>query len=277
MYSLYSLLTGRGSSNSPSTIDTSTSITTPKRKHGWQRDLPDIRDKYHVHVLNNVPQPSKVDLRVHMPPVYDQGELGSCTANAIAGAIQYDELKQELPSKTPSRLFIYYNEREMEGSIPYDAGASIRDGIKSINSIGYCDESMWPYIIDKFTLKPSNDCYKYAETHKSVEYKRVCQDISHIKSVLVKGYPIVFGFTVYSSFETEEVAQTGIVPMPSGDDRPVGGHAVLCVGYDDKKEWVIVRNSWNSSWGDNGYFYLPYKYITNPNLAADFWTVKRIK
>jgi C1A family cysteine protease len=270
MYSLYSWLTGRGT---PSTSQT----PTPKRKYGWLRDLPDYRDKYHVPFLNNVPLPSRVDMRDNMPPVYDQGQLGSCTANAIAGAIQYDEIRQKQPSKTPSRLFIYYNERDMEGNVPYDAGAYIRDGIKSINSIGYCDESMWPYILDKFTIKPSNDCYNYAKTHKSVEYKRVCQDISHIRSILAQGYPIVFGFTVYSSFESEEVAHTGVVPMPTSDDIPIGGHAVLCVGYDDKHEWVIVRNSWNSSWGSHGYFFMPYKYITNPNLAADFWTVKKIE
>jgi C1A family cysteine protease len=257
--------------------DASTLATKSKRKYGWSRDLPDYRDKYHVPILTDLLLPPHVDLREHMPPVYDQGHLGSCTANAIAGAIQYDEIRQKLETETPSRLFIYYNERDIEHSVPYDSGALIRDGIKSINRVGYCKESMWPYIPEQFTVKPSNDCYKYAKTHKSLEYKRVCQDISHIKSILAQGYPIVFGFTVYSSFETEEVATTGIVPMPSGDDTPVGGHAVLCVGFDDKTHMVTVRNSWGKDWGDEGYFYMPYKYITNPNLAADFWTVRKIE
>jgi C1A family cysteine protease len=277
MSSLY----GWFSLNKKYSVVSSTSDSKPllkyKRKFGWLRDLPDIRDKYHLSFPLNSPLPSKVDLREDMPPVYDQGELGSCTANAIAGAIQYDELRQKLPSKTPSRLFIYYNERVMEDSVLFDAGAFIRDGIKSINSIGYCEESMWPYIIEKFTFKPSNDCYMYAANHKSVEYKRVSQNIHHIKSVLAQGYPVVFGFTVYSSFVSDEVEETGVVPMPSESDFIVGGHAVLCVGYNDDTEQVIFRNSWGESWGVEGYGYMPYKYIINPNLAADFWTVKKVE
>jgi C1A family cysteine protease len=244
-------------------------------KLGWKRDNPDFRDYRYTHYINKI-LPSKVDLRDKMPKIYDQGQLGSCTANAIAGAIQYDEMKEELKSTLPSRLFIYYNERAMEGSVDYDAGATIRDGIKVVHKIGYCDESMWPYNISNFTLKPSNDCYKYADNHKAIEYSRVYQNITDIKNSLNNGFPIVFGISVYSSFESDNVSETGKIPMPKKDEYLLGGHAILAVGYNDTEQHIIFRNSWGEEWGDNGYGYLPYEYICNTGLASDFWIIKTI-
>jgi C1A family cysteine protease len=246
------------------------------KKYGWKPDMPDIRDIYHNIDSFSSSIPEKVDMRYGMPPIYNQGQLGSCTANAIAGAIQYDELKQELDSKVPSRLFIYYNEREIEGSVEWDAGAIIRDGIKTIYKIGYCDELQWPYDITKFALKPDSMCYEEASHHKVLSYKRVNQDIHHIKRVLASRFPIVYGFTVYSSFETDDIERTGFVPMPENDESVLGGHAILAVGYNDDIECIIFRNSWGTKWGDKGYGYMPYEYITNPNLARDFWTVEII-
>lgn len=248
------------------------------RKYGWKKDKPCENDKVHDFKCqlfhDNI---KKVDLRSKCPIVYDQGQLGSCTANAIAGAYQFDEMKEnETGVFTPSRLFIYYNEREMEGHVDEDSGAEIRDGIKCINTIGVCPESEWEYDISKFTEKPPSSCYETAKKHHSVEYKRVLQTLQQMKACLIEGFPIVFGFLVYESFESETVSKTGIVPLPSKNEQCLGGHAVIAVGFDDDKKHFIVRNSWGENWGEKGYFYLPYDYMLNNGLASDFWTVKKV-
>jgi C1A family cysteine protease len=239
------------------------------KKYGWRRDLPDKRDKlFETNYLLSVEKP--------VDKIYNQGELGSCTANAIACAIQFDEIKQNLDSQVPSRLFIYYNERDMEGNIDNDTGASLRDGVKCINKIGYCNETQWPYDIQKFTEKPEQSCYDYARKHKSLSYKKVQQDETHIKSVLNMGFPIVFGISVYESFESEEVAKTGIVPLPEKTEKMLGGHAIVIVGYDQEKRLFIFRNSWGEHWGDKGYGYLPFEYVCDKDLASDFWVVNKV-
>jgi C1A family cysteine protease len=208
--------------------------------------------------------------------VYDQGQLGSCTGNAIAAAYEFDLLKQKKTDFAPSRLFIYYNERVMEETVKYDAGAQIRDGIKSISKQGVCDEKAWPYIITKFARKPTKACYTAALKHTAMKYQAVKQTETDMKTCLAAGYPIVLGFTVYESFETAEVAKTGVVPMPGKKDQVLGGHAVMVVGYDDASKRFIVRNSWGVHWGLAGYFTIPYAYLTNPSLAADLWVVNTI-
>jgi C1A family cysteine protease len=222
--------------------------------------------------------PAKADLRAQCPPVYDQGQLGSCTANAIAGAIQFDRLKQQLtPDFTPSRLFIYYNERAIEHSTASDSGTQIRDGIKSVAKQGDCPETEWPYVIAKFKTKPSAACYADARKYKVVLYQRMAQTLSQLKCCLASGYPFVFGFTVYESFESASVAKTGHATLPRSGDAVIGGHAVAGVGYDDAKQWFIVRNSWGAGWGMKGYFTLPYAYVTDSSLASDFWTIRVVQ
>jgi C1A family cysteine protease len=208
--------------------------------------------------------------------VYDQGQLGSCTANAIAGAIEFDLMKQNKNDFMPSRLFIYYNERAIEGTVDSDSGAQIRDGIKSVASQGDCPETSWPYDISKFADKPPQSCYDNAVQHKAVQYERTIRDLNQMKGCLASGYPFVFGFTVYQSFESQEVAQTGHASLPSSGEQAAGGHAVLAVGYDDSQNWFIVRNSWGTSWGMEGYFTLPYTYLINESLSDDFWTIRVI-
>ena len=248
-----------------------------KYNYGWQPDLPDKRDR-NFFTPEGLIIPKAVDLRPQCPPVYDQGQLGSCTANAIASAIQFDRLKQKLaPDFTPSRLFIYYNERVIEHSVASDSGAQIRDGIKSIARQGDCPETEWPYVITWFKTKPSATCYANARKYKAVLYKRVAQSLSQLKGCLASGYPFVFGFTVYESFESEAVAASGNAPMPKPGESVVGGHAVVGVGYDDANQWFIIRNSWGAGWGMKGYFTLPYTYLTDDNLASDFWSVTVIK
>jgi C1A family cysteine protease len=248
-------------------------------RYGWLPDLPDHRDQLYaapVEVAGAIP--AKVDLRAQCPPVYDQGQLGSCTANAIAGAIQFDRMKQKLADIfTPSRLFIYYNERTIEHSVNSDSGAQIRDGIKSVAKQGDCPETEWPYVIAKFKARPPKNCYADALKYKAVLYQRVTQTLSQFKGCLASGWPFVFGFTVYESFESAPVAKTGHATLPHSGDAVIGGHAVVGVGYDDARQWFIVRNSWGGQWGMNGYFTLPYAYLTDENLASDFWTIRVVQ
>jgi C1A family cysteine protease len=247
--------------------------------YGWIPDLPDQRDRRYAAPLGRLgPLPASVDLRAQCPAVYDQGQLGSCTANAIAGAIEFDQIKQGLADVfVPSRLFIYYNERVMENTVDEDAGAMIRDGIKSVARQGAPHEALWPYAIAKFRAKPSPGSYTDAARHPAVLYQRVTQVAAQFKGCLGSGYPFIFGFTVYESFESPRAAATGHVPMPKPTERTLGGHAVLCVGYDDANQWFIVRNSWGTSWGMRGYFTMPYAYLEDPNLAADIWTIRVVQ
>jgi C1A family cysteine protease len=247
--------------------------------YGWIPDLPDHRDfLYAVPVAIAGVPPASVDLRLQCPPVYDQGQLGSCTANAIAAAIQFEQMKQQLAQIfTPSRLFIYYNERVIEHTVASDSGAQIRDGIKSVAKQGDCPETEWPYVITKFKAKPPQSCYADAFQYRAVSYQRLTPVLSQLKGCLASGYPFVFGFTVYESFESAQVAKTGHAALPKSGEASIGGHAVMCVGYDESKQWFIVRNSWGPSWGMKGYFTLPYAYLLSANLASDFWTIRVVQ
>jgi C1A family cysteine protease len=252
-----------------------TKISKNKRHYGWIPDVPDHRDMLYATLVSVAKLPDKFDLRPICPPVYNQGSLGSCTANAISAAIQFERLKQKLtPDFIPSRLFIYYNERAMEDTVASDSGAQIRDGIKSIATQGDCPETEWPYDIAKFTNKPSAKCYKDAVKYKALQYQRVPQIINQMKGCIASGYPFVFGFSVYSGFENEEMAETGKLNMPTSKERLLGGHAVVAVGYDDSTQRFIVRNSWGETWGVKGHFTMPYAYLNDPNLADDLWTLQ---
>jgi C1A family cysteine protease len=245
------------------------------RKYGWKPQLPDIHDLKFSLELPVGQLPPSTDLRAQFPAVYDQGDLGSCTANAIAGCIEFDFIKETHPDFVPSRLFIYYNERVLEHDVKQDNGAQIRDGIKTVVKQGVCDEKLWPYITTKFAKKPTNACYKAALKDIVTKYEAL-STVAAYKSALAQGYPFAFGFSVYESFESDAVAANGIVPMPGPNEQLLGGHAVAAAGYDDAKQWFIVRNSWSPEWGDKGYFYLPYAYFT-PSLTSDFWVIYTVK
>ena len=254
-----------------------------ERYFGWRPDKPDFRDK-----ICRIPVPTTlptfVDLRQHCPPIYDQGDLSSCTANAISGNMEFDQIKEALKYEfTPSRLWIYYQERVIEGTVSSDDGAEIRDGIKAVNKYGACPESDWPYITSKFATKPSAVAYKDALLHKSLKYASVNVDVPSVQAVMAAGFPVVFGFTVYSSFMTDEVASSGVMPMPISSDSVEGGHAVLMAGYStvswtDKgtgrslPPGLIVRNSWGADWGIGGYFIMPFDYVTS-DLSDDYWQI----
>ena len=260
-------------SNAPAGL----AVRTQKR-YGWRADSPDMRD-YLLAVEPAKALPRSKSLRRHMPPVYDQGQLGSCTANSIGAILEFNEMKQaESDAATPSRLFIYYNERAMEGTISQDSGAEIRDGIKSVAQLGAPPETDWPYVITKFARKPPAKAYSDARKHQAIRYARVVQSEMGIQNVLAAGYPISFGFTVYESFESD-VGSDGIVPMPQPDESVIGGHAVVAIGYKliRRQLYFECRNSWGPDWGDDGYFWLPASYVTSHSLARDFWVIEQVE
>lgn len=245
-----------------------------KNLRGWIPDLPDHRDFLYAAVrAAPARMPKAVDLSSCMSPVEDQGELGSCTANALAGSLEFLELKADRKLVDLSRLFIYYNERAIEHSIKNDAGAMLRDGVKTLAKEGVCSEKRWPYVISKFTNRPSAACYREAAKHTIASYHRLLT-LKEMRTCLAEGYPFVFGFSVYESFQSPKVAKTGVLDMPKSSESLVGGHAVCAVGYDDKAKRIIVRNSWGPKWGMDGYFTMPYDYVSDRNLSDDFWTVR---
>lgn len=258
----------------------------------WRPDLPDFRDWVFSLLcpegLKAKPRARTVDLRSLCPPVVNQGDVGSCTGNAIASALEFIQLKgmrDEALAPLPheftetegfdpiSRLFIYYNEREEEGDPLSDNGAQLRTGIDVIKSLGFCRESLWPYDESKWMVKPPAAAYAEAKHHKSLHHYRL-RSLTDMKKCLAAGYPFVFGMTVFSSFVGAETARTGIARLPKPSEPCMGGHAVMGVGYCDVRKSLIVRNSWGAGWGQQGYFYLPYEFVENDGLADDFWTFR---
>lgn len=237
------------------------------RRYNWRPDVPDHRD-YTFKGIAKIARFS--DLRSGCrKTIADQGALGSCTGNAAAAYADF--LHPHLPRA--SRLFIYWLERFMEGTVNEDAGAMIRTAIKVLAQYGASKETLWPYKIARFMDKPSDKAFDYGDRHKISIYSRV-NSLVGIKSSLSEGFPVIFGMSVYESFESEEVANTGIVPMPKRHEQNLGGHAVLIVGHDDSTQRVLVRNSWGKDWGQGGYFTLPYAYVSDSNLCDDFWTIR---
>ena len=261
------------------------------QRYGWKPDLPDHRD----HMFAAPPPapeglPVLKNLRPLVKTVFDQGQLGSCTGNSIAQAFMVTLTIEKKPMVPMSRLFIYYNERVMEGDPGQDNGAQIRDGLKSVASQGVCIESDWPYDITKFAVKPPAKAYQDAKAHRALRYMSVPQSLSQMKACLAAGYPFVYGFSVYESFESDAVATSGNAPMPSSTEAMIGGHAVLAVGYNDGPDlklpngqvWpsntFLTQNSWGTGWGLQadyaGCFTIPYSYLQDANLASDFWTIR---
>ncbi len=242
---------------------------------GWIPDLPDQRDILYTSVRPVVAAPpDTVDLRSLCSTVEDQGSLGSCTAQALVGALEYLERKDNVPFADLSRLFVYYNERVIEHTVRTDAGAMLRDGIKTLAKSGVCMESRWPYVVTRFARKPTPACYREALDHQVTSYQRLLT-LEEMLSCLAEGFPFVFGFTVYESFLTPAVEKSGVVNMPGAGERVLGGHAVLAVGYRQADRRFIVRNSWGARWGDSGYCTMPYEYLTDRGLSDDFWVIRR--
>jgi len=268
---------------------------------GWLRDLPDFRDYTAEHIAvapqleamgvaspQDIAVPAKIDLRQYCSPVEDQGQLGSCTANATAGLVEYFENRAHGKYIDASRLFLYKATRDLLHA-KGDTGAYLRSTMGALALFGVPPEEYWPYDIAKFDSEPSAFAYAFGADFKAITYYRLDDTstkpdalLTRIKANLAAGLPSVFGFTVYSSIQ--QAAKTGHIPYPSKNEKVVGGHAVLTVGYDDgitikntisgaiTKGAIIIRNSWGGGWGDHGYGMLPYDYVIN-SLAVDFWSL----
>ena len=242
-------------------------------KYHWVRDKVDKRDYLYAPTIAKIS--TYVDLRPYCSSIEDQGRLGSCTGNAIAGAIEL-LMKRNNNFTDISRLFIYYYERLLENTVNYDSGAYIRDGIKACYTYGAATENLWPYDISKFRNRPNIDAVNDAKKRKVKLYERV-SDFNGVINAIDNGYPVTIGFDVYSSFDSPTVARTGIMPYPNlKKEKLLGGHAVLIVGYNKNNDTFIVRNSWGKYWGDNGYFYMPFQVIKNNTMSGDFWVIKSI-
>ncbi len=243
---------------------------------GWKPQLPDARDLLHT-PPSLLELPALVDMRPGCPAVYDQGQYGSCTANAACGAFEFDLLKQGLLDFMPSRMFEYYNTRLLDHDVHQDGGGTIRNANKALAQKGVCSEQSWPYTGSHLLHKPAHADYTEALPNRITQYMAVSQSLFSVKATLAGGLPIQIGFTVYTSFESSAVTSTGIVPMPDLTRESVlGGHAVLIVGYDDTLQRFIVRNSWGANWGMQGYFTMPYAYFMDPNLASDLWVIQTV-
>lgn len=280
-----------------------------KRGMGWLPDYPDIRDytfesrellkRDDIQALmaplglqkaDGTTAPSSVDLRRWCPPVEDQGGIGSCTANAGAGMVEYYENRAFGRHLDASRLFLYKVTRNL-AQLQGDSGAYIRSTMGALVLFGVPPEKYWPYT-DKdpeFDQEPSVFCYSFAENYKGIKYFRhdpsdlsKVEVLGSVRKSLAAGIPSMFGFTVYSSISQAKGA--GRIPFPTMNDRVLGGHAVVAVGYDDKMEIknadsdvstqgaLLIRNSWGEGWGHSGYGWLPYEYVLK-ELSVDFWSM----
>lgn len=257
-------------------------ITSLGKGLGYRPDLNDFRDFIHKEysqisygLKSFFRMQDGVDLTNKMPPILDQDTTNSCVAHATSSAIQYQRMQENEPNYIPSRLFIYFNSRALENDTNEDNGTQIRDAIKSVISLGAPDENFWAFNPTQVTTKPNNQAYKNALTDIVTQYMRVPVNEAGITSALIQGYPVIFGTTLYTSFESSEVASSGIVPMPKASESIIGGHAMLIVGFIPSKRMFIVRNSWGTAWGQKGYCLFPYEYLTNTNLSDDFWIIQK--
>ena len=258
-----------------------------RHRTGLIRDTPDHRDFIRRYGEDEIPSMEEypiVDLREDVIHVFEQGELGSCTANVVCAA--YELLVQKQASELnhthyyfeASRLFVYYNARSVTSTTGTDTGATMRNALRSIHRWGVCTEALWPYKAEEYAQKPPLACYIDAEGNKLTNFDRLTQDQHQLRACLKEGFPFAFGFEVYDSFELE-MEEDGKMPLPSDEEILDGAseiHAVLCVGYNDNTQCFTVLNSWGSDFGDGGYFYMPYHYILDAERAFDFWKISEV-
>lgn len=247
-------------------------------RFGYRPDLMDQRDHLFsvVHQQpSTTPLPVRTSLRARMPAIWDQGDLGSCVGHGSAAAVAFLHA-----GFMPSRLQIYGEARKLEGTFGQDSGCEIRDAIKQLAKLGCAPEADWPYIVAKFNKAWPASATKDAKAHLISSYSRLTSRTNY-RSCLADGFPIVAGFTLYESFESEAVAKSGIVPMPGKKEKVLGGHCMAIIGYDDEfsrggvtGKYYELRNSWGPDFGDAGHVWMPAAYVESANLADDFWTVR---
>ena len=284
------------------------------RRMGWLRDLPDYRDftdghddltlklktfgqKDSIKMMMDKIKTSKasatpssaVDLRSFCSPIEDQGNLGSCTAHAGVGLVEYFEKRAFGKYIDASRLFLYKVTRNLLHETG-DTGAYLRTTAAALTLFGVPPEEYWIYDTTKFDVEPTAFLYSYASSYQAITYYRLDppgtsfqQVLANVKGKLAAGLPSMFGFTVYSSYTQADA--TGKIPFPTRGDKIEGGHAVAAIGYDDKMKIknantggiettgaLLIRNSWGTGWGDRGYGWLPYEYVLR-GLAVDWWSL----
>ncbi|NLD95261.1 MAG: cysteine protease [Fibrobacter sp.] len=262
---------------------------------GWERDLPDIRDLHESHkeispIISKSSKlkaakkalPASVDLRSKCSPIKNQGELGSCTAHAGVGLMEYYQRNAFRKHIDGSRRFLYKATRNLLGWTG-DDGAYLRTTMKAMVLFGICPEQYWVYDIEKFNEEPSAFCYAFAQNYQAMKYYRLDPSgtttgklLQSVKEKIAAQLPSMFGFSVYNSISFDPGFPD--IPFPEGGDQLIGGHAVVAVGYDDKRKIgketgaLLIRNSWGKEWGDKGYGWLPYEYVRS-GLAVDFWSL----
>ena len=263
---------------------------------GWERDLPDFRDchgasaeiekildKSRALKAARKKLPASIDLSKWCSPVENQGEIGSCTANAGVGLMEYYQRRAHGQHLDGSRLFLYKATRQLLGW-KGDDGAYLRSTMKAMVLFGIPPERTWPYKEADFNLEPPAFCYAYAQSYRAMRYYRLDPPgtststlLKNIRTSLAAGLPSMFGFTVYSSIPAIG-EKNGDIPFPNTSDKPEGGHAVIAIGYDDARKIgshrgaLKIRNSWGKEWGEKGYGWLPYAYVENEQ-ADDFWSL----
>ena len=249
------------------------------RTYGWRRDLPDKRDLTHApRLAASEPVPDFYSAKDNLPNAWNQGRLGSCTAFALGGCIVHELVQTGVNPYdfTPAFLQPYYLARELEGTTQVDVGAYIRDICKVGARWGITRDALWPYNIDRFAVRPNKAALKDALNTRISSYARVPQNLYSLLRTLAGGDTIICGISVYESFESREVEDTGIVPIPKPSEDLLGGHAIQLVGYDLANEEFLFRNSYSVFWGVDGYGRLPFEYVTDPDLAADFWVIRAV-
>jgi C1A family cysteine protease len=244
---------------------------TRKLGYDWTRYQQTLKKKAKPQRIRQGLRPAKMDLRADQAPVYDQGQLGACTAFAMSkGLREHMQRKNGERQVALSALFGYYETRARLGSINEDSGGTITDGMAVLKTVGAAPDDTWTYDIAKFKIKPPADSYKAAGEFKVKSVTQLA-GLDDVKASLAKGNSVAFGFLVYKSMM--KTGADGKMPMPAANEKVLGGHAVLAVGYDDTAKALIVRNSWGEKFGDKGYFYMPYEFVTEEN-TADFWTAE---
>lgn len=246
----------------------------------WKKGPEDIRDFKSVrHLSAPLSLPSEFELDRQIP-IYDQGAIGSCVSNSACACFKYEvaQLTDKFEFE-PSRLFEYYNARKLQGWEGEDSGAYIRDGFKALNKWGLAKESVWPYkdTLQALIKEPTANVYEDGLKALAVKYAAVPQNEQRIKETLISGAAVSFGFNVYDSFFGSWANASGIMPIPKKNEGLQGGHAVTIVGWSDSKKCFLIQNSWGTSWGSNGKFWMPYSFLLNANECDDFWCIEEIK
>jgi C1A family cysteine protease len=256
---------------------TTETIRARPRRYGWRKAIRDRRDYMVVPPPRPVALPDEIDLRKDAPPRSDQGQLGSCVWHATPAVFEWHAHRAKHAVKL-SALFGYLQTRKAENSVDDDAGCEIPDAMKVLRKVGVCHNALWPYEIERFRDEPPAGAYRDAPKHTIAESVRVVPTADNLRQALIERGPLVFGISAYESIESDAVARSGVVPMPGAGgakDPLLGGHALALFGADHPRRRFLFRNSWGR-WGlkGTGYAWIPYDYLTDAELAGDFFAIK---